>query len=211
MKLEEIRRDYLKGSLDKQHLLNDPVIQFNNWFEDALNGDIPDANAMTLATADAYGKPSARIVLLKGFDKNGFRFFTNFSSRKGAHLEVNNSAALLLYWSQLERQVRIEGTVKPVPEEEARAYFDERPYESRISALSSPQSQPIPDREYLVKNVDENIRKFDKDNVPKPWDWGGFRLVPDYFEFWQGRANRLHDRFRYTLVDGIWKINRLAP
>ena len=211
MKLEEIRRDYLKGSLDKEHLLNDPVAQFNNWFEDALNSNIPDANAMSLATADAYGKPSARIVLLKGFDKNGFRFFTNFSSRKGAHLEVNNSAALLFYWSQLERQVRIEGTVKPVPEEEARAYFDERPYESRISALSSPQSQPIPDREYLVKNVDENIRKFDKDNVPKPWDWGGYRLVPDYFEFWQGRSNRLHDRFRYTLVDGVWKINRLAP
>ena len=211
MKLEEIRRDYLKGSLDKEHLLTDPVAQFNNWFEDALNADIPDANAMTLATADAYGKPSARIILLKGFDINGFRFFTNFSSRKGAHLEVNNSAALLFFWSQLERQVRIEGTVQPVPEEEARAYFDERPYESRISALSSPQSQPIPDREYLVKNVDENIRKFDKDNVPKPWDWGGYRLVPDYFEFWQGRPNRLHDRFRYTLVDGVWKINRLAP
>lgn len=211
MKLEDIRRDYLKGSLDAEHLVNDPYVQFNNWMEDALKADIPDANAMTLATADAYGKPSARIVLLKGFDKDGFRFFTNFSSRKGAHLEVNNSGAVLFYWHQLERQIRVEGTVQMIPEEEARAYFDERPYEARISALSSPQSQPIPDREYLVKNVDENTRRYDKDNVPKPWDWGGYRLTPDYFEFWQGRANRLHDRFRYTLVDGVWKINRLAP
>lgn len=211
MKLEEMRRDYLKGSLDKEHLLSDPVSQFNNWFKNALNANIRDANAMTLATADAYGKPSARIVLLKKFDKEGFRFFTNFSSRKGAHLEVNNSAGLLFYWSQLERQVRIEGTVKSVPEEEARAYFDERSYESRISAFSSPQSQPIPDREALVKKVEENINKFDKNNVPKPSEWGGYRLIPDYFEFWQGRANRLHDRFRYTLIDGVWKINRLAP
>jgi len=211
MKLEDIRRDYLKGSLDIEHLLNDPVKQFKSWFEDALNADIPDSNAMTLATADAYGKPSARIVLLKGFDKHGFRFFTNFSSRKGAHLEVNNTAALLFYWPQLDRQVRIEGSVNTIPEEEARAYFDERPYESRISALASPQSQPVPDREYLVKKVEEYISKFDKDNVPKPDEWGGYRLKPAYFEFWQGRTNRLHDRFRYTLVDGVWKINRLAP
>ncbi|MCF8334517.1 MAG: pyridoxal 5'-phosphate synthase, partial [Bacteroidales bacterium] len=158
MKLEEIRRDYLRGSLDRKHLRDDPVQQFNDWLEDALNAGIQDANAMTLATADAYGKPSARIVLLKGFDKDGFRFFTNFSSRKGAHLEVNNFGALLFYWPQLERQVRIEGTVTEISAEVSRAYFNERSYESRVSALTSPQSQPIPDREYLVRRVDEAIK-----------------------------------------------------
>lgn len=211
MKLEEIRRDYLKGSLDRKHLRDDPVQQFNDWMEDTLNAGIQDANAMTLATADAYGKPSARIVLLKGFDKNGFNFFTNFSSRKGAHLEVNNFGALLFYWPQLERQVRIEGSVVEIPEEESKGYFEKRSDEARISAFTSPQSQPIPDREYLVRKVDETIKQYDYTNVPKPQEWGGYRLQPQYFEFWQGRANRLHDRFRYTWVDGVWKINRLAP
>lgn len=211
MKLDDIRTDYVKGALDRGHMNIHPVSQFAYWMEQAVKAKVNEPTAMTLATADAYGKPSARIVLLKHFDREGFVFYTNFSSRKGSQLAANAYGAMLFFWPELERQVRIEGPVAHAGDKEAGEYFSQRPYQSQISALSSPQSGRVPDREYLEKLVKENKEKYPEGKVPKPADWGGYRLEPEYFEFWQGRANRLHDRFRYTLIDNAWRIERLAP
>lgn len=211
MKLDGIRSDYKKGSLERDDLGEDPINQFSIWMEDALKARIEEPTAMTLATADAYGKPSARTLLLKGYTQEGFIFYTNLSSRKGSHLEVNPHAAILFFWPALERQIRIEGRIKVLERQQSVEYFDSRPYGSRLAASISPQSQVIPNRKFLEEKMEDLSRKYQSDKIPMPKEWGGFKLMPEYFEFWQGRANRLHDRFRYTLIDGKWNIARLAP
>lgn len=211
MNIEDKRPEYLKSTLNTEQMHSDPVEQFEDWFDEANNSDVPVPTAMSLATADAYGKPSSRIVLLKGFDKEGFVFYTSFSSRKGTQLEANPYASLLFFWPELERQIRLEGAVKHVTDAQADAYFASRPFESKLSAFTSPQSQPVPNRRFLEQKVAENRQKYSDGNVPRPEGWGGYRVIPEYFEFWQGRANRLHDRFSYTLTDGQWKLVRLAP
>lgn len=210
MRLEDIRNEYSKGTLDEKHLKDNPFNQFAYWMEEAFKARVSEPTAMTVATADAYGKPSARIMLLKGYDESGFIFYTNFSSRKGSQLEVNPYASLLFFWPELERQIRIEGKTVPQERELSEEYFSSRPYESQLSAVASPQSQRISDRDYLDQALKGIRRKYGGD-VPMPREWGGYRLIPHYFEFWQGRSNRLHDRFRYTLVDDRWKTARLAP
>jgi len=211
MKLDNIRSDYKNGILDWEDLAKDPISQFSQWMEDALKSRIQEPTAMTLATADAYGKPSARTLLLKGYTEEGFIFYTNLSSRKGSHLEVNPFASMLFFWPELERQIRIEGQVKVLDRKQATDYFDSRPYGSRVAASISPQSQVVPNRKFLEEKMETVSRKYEDEKVPMPEEWGGYKLVPEYFEFWQGRANRLHDRFRYTLIDGKWSIARLAP
>ena len=211
MKLDGIRSDYKKGSLERDDLGEDPINQFSIWMEDALKARIEEPTAMTLATADAYGKPSARTLLLKGYTQEGFIFYTNLSSRKGSHLEVNPHAAILFFWPALERQIRIEGRIKVLERQQSVEYFDSRPYGSRLAASISPQSQVIPNRKFLEEKMEDLSRKYQSDKIPMPKEWGGYKLMPEYFEFWQGRANRLHDRFRYTLIDGKWNIARLAP
>ena len=189
----------------------DPIDQFRTWFEVALASQEPQPSAAALATATRDGKPSARIVLLKGFDKAGFTFFTNYESRKGRELEENPRAALVCYWGSLERQVRVEGTVSRLSAEESDAYFVTRPFGSQLSTWASPQSQVIADRETLIRQM-EKLRAQYPENVPRPPYWGGYRLLPLSIEFWQGRSNRLHDRILYTRdVEARWRIERLAP
>jgi pyridoxamine 5'-phosphate oxidase len=186
------------------------VEQFGRWFTEARAADVAEPNAMTLATVDPSGAPSARIVLLKSFDARGFAFYTNYDSRKGRELADNPHAALQFHWVELERVVRIEGRVEKTSEEESEAYFRSRPLDSRIGAWASPQSQVISSRAVLVANAAKYGAQFAL-NPPKPPHWGGYRLVPDTWEFWQGRKSRLHDRLRYRLADGRWVRERLAP
>jgi|SRR5210317_256910 len=203
-----VRREYQYAGLDRSALSSDPVVQFSHWMDEALAADPGDATSMTLATADATGYPSARIVLLKGFDQQGFTWFTNYRSEKGKQLEENPCAELLFYWKALERQVRIRGRVIPVSREESVEYFNSRPLGSQIGAVASHQSQPIGGRELLEQEV-ERLTKVG--SVECPDHWGGFRLVPERFEFWQGRESRLHDRFRYSATDTGWHVERLQP
>jgi pyridoxamine 5'-phosphate oxidase len=189
----------------------DPIEQFRTWFEVALASGEPQPSAATLATATRDAKPSARVVLVKGFDQAGFTFFTNYESRKGRELDENPLAALVCYWGSLERQVRIEGTVSRLSAEESDAYFVTRPFGSQLSTWASRQSQIISDRETLVRQM-EKLRAQYPESVPRPPYWGGYRLLPFSIEFWQGRSNRLHDRLLYTRdVEGRWRIERLAP
>ena len=177
-----------------------------------IESEIEEPNAMTLATCSASGKPSARIVLLKGIQENGFVFFTSYLSRKGKEIESNPFVSLLFFWKELERQVSIEGTVKKISEQESDEYFSKRPLESRIGAWSSPQSEVIKSRDILDKNVADYTKKFDPQNIPRPPYWGGYIVNPTVIEFWQGRPGRLHDRLQYTINEkAIWKIERLAP
>ncbi len=187
-----------------------PFKQFESWYQEILKSDIKEPSAMTLATADKSGSPSARIVLLKGFDENGFLFFTNYESRKGKELIENPAAELLFYWMDLQRQVRISGKVEKTSKDESEKYFTTRPLQSRIGAWASKQGEIIPDREYLEKRFSKFEKKF-KDNVPLPSNWGGFRLIPERFEFWQGRESRLHDRICYLKKNKEWEIVRLSP
>jgi pyridoxamine 5'-phosphate oxidase len=203
-----LRKDYSAAVLDESHVNQNPIKQFALWFEQALNSAIHEANAMTLATADANGKPSARIVLLKGFDERGFIFYTNYDSHKGQQMQANPQAALLFFWDVLERQVRIEGNIVKVSEEEATAYFNSRPEGSRIGAIASPQSQVISSRKILEDRVKEVQ---DSGKMEKPEHWGGYCVIPDKIEFWQGRSSRLHDRIVYERSENSWKIYRLAP
>lgn len=189
----------------------DPFVQFRVWFDEALRGNIPEANAMTLATATPDGRPSARIVLLKSFDERGFCFFTNYDSRKGRQLAVNPDAALVFFWQPLHRQVRVEGAVTMMSEAESDEYFQSRPRESQIGALVSPQSDVIPGREFLDRRFEELAAKYHRGTIPRPKRWGGFRLAPQRVEFWQGRENRLHDRLQYRKEGNVWKLERLAP
>jgi len=204
------RRDYLGAPLLESDANADPLEQFREWFR-AIAGLEEEPNAMTLATVGADGQPSARMVLLKDFDARGFTFFTNYDSRKGGELAANPQASLLFYWRSLERQVRVEGRVERVADIESDAYFMTRPIEARRSAYASPQSRPVEGRHELDERVEEVRRQFG-DNVPRPAWWGGLRVRPHAYEFWQGRPNRLHDRLRYERHDGTpWRRHRLAP
>lgn len=208
--IARIRTDYKKGALDDEHAAADPLAQFGRWWDEALNSQLPEVNAMTLATADAGGVPSARVVLLKGYDERGFVFFTNYDSRKGRELAVNPQAALLFFWPELERQVRIEGLVERVAAEESDAYYRSRPLASRIGAWASPQSEPIPSKAWLMGRAAEMGLRHGL-HPDRPPQWGGYRLRPEVMEFWQGRPSRLHDRLRYRRVDSGWERTRLAP
>jgi pyridoxamine 5'-phosphate oxidase len=211
MSLGELRREYMHAALSEKDALADPLELFDRWFADAARAEVRDANAMTLATADATGAPSARIVLLKGVDERGFVFYTDYRSRKAAELEANLRAALVFYWPELERQVRVTGPASRVPRPETEQYFATRPRGSRISAWASEQSSVIPGRATLDAAVAEVEKRFANANVPAPPHWGGYRVMPDAVEFWQGRSNRLHDRLRYARHADGWRVERLAP
>jgi len=235
MSIADFRREYNLGGLRRSDLAPDPLTQFNQWFEQAANaraggrvrrffiriyksillltGNPPaDVNAMTLATADKEGHPSARIVLLKGVDARGFMFFTNYESRKGRELTENPEAALVFYWPDLERQVCVAGSVTKLPQAESEAYFTSRPRGSRIAAWASNQSEVVPDRAALEKKWNELEAQYPGEKVPMPPYWGGYVLNPTRLEFWQGRPNRLHDRFRYSrAASNSWQLERLSP
>jgi pyridoxamine 5'-phosphate oxidase len=198
--------------LDEHDLDPDPFAMFARWYRELRASGAPEPEAVALATATPDGSPSLRMVLGKGLDENSFVFFTNYGSRKGAELEANPRGALLFHWPELGRQVRIEGPVERVPREESEAYARTRTRESRLSALASPQSRPVPSRAWLEQRVAELAREHEGDDVPLPGDWGGYRLAPEAWEFWQHRPDRLHDRFRYLPAeDGGWRIERLGP
>jgi pyridoxamine 5'-phosphate oxidase len=210
--LAKLRVDYSRGRLDEADVSPDPFEQFGRWFNDARSADVPEANAMTLATVDAVGNPSARIVLLKSFDARGFAFYTNYDSRKGRELAANPAAALCFFWQPLERQVRIEGTVEKVGREESEAYFQGRPRQAQVGAWVSQQSSPITSRAELERIEAELQIRFEGRPVPLPDYWGGYRVMPRAVAFWQGRPSRLHDRLLYTLSEGGgWTIRRLSP
>ena len=209
--IAHLRRDHGVAPLELEDLDPDPIEQFGRWMEDALAAGIVLPNTMTLATAAPGGAPSARMVLLKGFDHSGFVFYTNYSSRKSRELAANPAAALVLYWASLERQVRVEGRVERVPEAESDAYFASRPFESRLGAWASHQSAPLSSRRELESRLEELERRYAGGDVPRPPHWGGWLVRPHAIELWQGRPNRLHDRFLYTLRDGGWERVRLSP
>jgi pyridoxamine 5'-phosphate oxidase len=209
--LAAMRRDYDRASLDEEKIAADPLEQFHRWLDDAVRLEVPEPNAMTLATATASGRPSTRPVLLKGADAQGLVWFTNYHSRKGRELKENPFAALQFHWVELERVVRIEGRVEMLSGEESDAYFATRPLANRIGAWASPQSEPIPSRAFLLERAAHYAAHYGF-NPPRPPHWGGYRLIPDYWEFWQGRPSRLHDRIAYTVQsDGSWRRQRLAP
>jgi pyridoxamine 5'-phosphate oxidase len=207
----DIRKEYKLRSLDETDVAANPFDQFTRWWDEAVNSEIAEVNAMTLATVAKNGFPSARIVLLKGFDKNGFVFFTNYNSRKGKELEENPHAALVFFWKELERQVRIEGSVEMIGEKDSDIYYNSRPAGSRIGAWASPQSEVITNREVIEHNFTALEKKFEKGPIPRPGHWGGYIFRPSMIEFWQGRSSRLHDRIRFRLQEGDWVIERLAP
>lgn len=209
--LAVLRKEYRLHRLHEDEVDRDPFRQFARWFDEATRAGEAEPNAMTLATSTADGRPSARIVLLKGVDAGGFQFFTNTSSRKGDELAANPHAALVFFWPSLERQVRIEGRVEELSRSESASYFAMRPRESRIGAWASPQSRVIPSREWLEHAVDEATRRFGDADVPLPDQWGGYRVLPDRIEFWQGRENRLHDRIFYQRASDGWNLGRLSP
>ncbi len=208
--IADLRKSYERSELDESASLADPLAQFELWLQQAITGEIPEPNAMTLATVGADGRPSTRVVLIKGCDARGIVWFTNYQSRKGRELAHQPFAALQFHWVELERVVRIEGRVEPIDAAESDAYFQSRPLDSRIGAWASPQSEVISSRGVLVANAAKFGAKFML-NPPRPPHWGGYRLVPDRWEFWQGRKSRLHDRLQYRLQDDIWSRERLAP
>jgi len=209
--LQNLRQDYRTAELTEKEVDKNPIKQFEKWFSAALDAKLYEPNVMTLATADKSGKPNARIVLLKGFDNQGFSFFTNYLSTKGKELKKNPQACLVFFWAELERQVRIEGKVEKLDKEASEAYFHSRPQGSQIGAIASPQSQVISDRTDLEKKVEELTSAYENKTIPKPAHWGGYIVKPVSIEFWQGRSSRLHDRIKYDLINGKWQINRLAP
>lgn len=212
MSIADLRKEYTLHGLTEADIDPDPFSQFRVWFDEAAAARMVEPNAMTLATAGADGRPSARTVLLKEFDASGFVFYTSYDSPKGRELAENPWAALVFYWAELERQVRIEGRVERVPAHQSDAYFQSRPRGSRLSTLASRQSAVIDGREALERRVRELEAEYDGREIPRSSEWGGYRLVPTAIEFWQGRLNRLHDRLRYRrLDDGTWQIERLSP
>lgn len=207
-----LRKEYMRGRLDEHQVETDPLVQFAVWMDQAIHSGIVEPNAMVLATCGKDMQPSARMVLLKDYGKEGFTFFTNYESRKGIQISENNKVALTFFWAELERQVRIEGEAQKINTESSDVYFDSRPLESRLSAVVSPQSKPIPDRAYLERLIEEKRKQLENTHFSRPQYWGGYTVKPHRMEFWQGRANRLHDRILYELQeDGSWKISRLAP
>ncbi|MGB0431629.1 MAG: pyridoxamine 5'-phosphate oxidase [Bacteroidia bacterium] len=208
--IQNIRKDYAKAELNESHTKADPIEQFNIWFKEALNSDLLEPTAMNIATASASGVPSSRMVLLKGVD-HGFVFYTNYNSKKGKNLSENPMASITFFWPELERQVRIEGSVEKVSENESDEYFNSRPFKSRIGAHASPQSEKIAKREILQNITTELVKSFGGLNVPRPKHWGGYRVLPQYIEFWQGRPSRLHDRIAYEKINNRWEKYRLAP
>jgi pyridoxamine 5'-phosphate oxidase len=209
--LQNLRQDYRVASLSENDVAANPFLQFNKWFSDAVDAQLYEPNVMTFATADSDGKPSARIVLLKGFDENGFVFYTNYESRKANDLVENPQAAAVFFWAELERQVRIEGIVSKIDTETSEAYFHSRPIGSQIGAIASPQSSVITDRSILEEKVSMLTAQYEGKVIPKPDNWGGYLIEPKRIEFWQGRSSRLHDRIIYDFIEGTWKISRLAP
>jgi pyridoxamine 5'-phosphate oxidase len=211
-KIDHIRKEYSFKKLLESEIEKDPIQQFDKWFAEALNSDIIEANAMTLATSSFDGVPSARTVLLKGFSEKGFVFFTNYNSFKSRQLNENPKACLLFFWKELERQVRITGIIEKTSSEESDEYFSSRPKASQIGALASPQSQVIESRKWLDDHYENLAKQLEGATVHRPAHWGGYVVKPVIIEFWQGRPNRLHDRIQYTLAEeGSWKIERLAP
>lgn len=207
----DLRREYARARLDEANVSRDAITEFARWFEEAVKAEVQEPNAMTLASVSPDGAPSARIVLLKGFDERGFIFFTDYRSQKGTELQQNPRAALVFYWPELERQVRITGATTLIDREESEAYFRTRPRGSRISAWVSHQSQVIASRKLLEDRVPELESMYPADDVPLPPYWGGFRVLPATVEFWQGRTSRLHDRIRYIRSGNSWRIERLSP
>ena len=206
-----IRKEYIQKTFDEKDAAADPLTQFGHWWHEAIESNIDEVNAMTLATASSDGLPSARIVLLKDYDDKGFVFFTNYNSHKGQNLSVSHHVALVFFWKELERQVRIEGDAVRLTDAENDEYFLSRPEESRIGAWASPQSSVIAGREVLDHNVEELKKRFEGKEVMRPPHWGGYRVEPVRIEFWQGRPGRLHDRVLYERIRNGWEISRLAP
>lgn len=211
MELADLRRDYSLKELSRSSVDPDPFAQFSKWMNEAMDSAVIEPTAMTVSTADAEGRPSSRVVLLKGFDSNGFVFFTNYESRKGTELTANPHTSLHFFWPDLERQIIISGTAEKASRQESEEYFASRPFESRIGAWASKQSSELANREELESRVAEVKERFADRNVPCPPFWGGFRVTPSRIEFWQGRKSRLHDRIVYRLEDGNWEIARLSP
>ena len=210
--MKDLRNEYTKFTLDINSVESDPIKQFDKWFRDAIDSQVPEPNAMNLATISEDGRPTARIVLLKGIDEGRFLFYTNYQSQKGKELEKNPACALTFFWPQLERQVRIEGNAKPVDPITSEAYFQSRPRDAQVGAWASPQSALIKDRAILEARVKEIEKRFEgKEVLPKPHQWGGYAVEPLLIEFWQGRPSRLHDRLVYTKGEKMWRIDRLAP
>lgn len=208
----DLRKEYTFRGLSETDVYPNPFEQFRVWFDQALAAQLPEPNAMTIATATADGKPSARMVLLKDFDERGFVFYTNYESHKGQQLVANPWGAIVFWWAELERQVRIEGRVEKVPPEESDEYFNSRPKGSQLGAWASYQSQVVENREVLERRLEQLKEEYESKDVPRPPHWGGFRVVPQEIEFWQGRPNRLHDRLVYRCdEDGAWSIQRLSP
>ncbi|MDR6782542.1 pyridoxamine 5'-phosphate oxidase [Pedobacter africanus] len=209
--LHDLRQEYRSARLTEQDVDQNPMVQFGKWFNAAVDALLYEPNVMTLATADRFGKPTARIVLLKGYDENGFVFYTNYESKKGQDLLENPQAALVFFWPELERQVRIEGLVSKVDAQTSADYFHSRPVGSQIGAMASAQSRVLENRQLLEDKVEELSKTYAGQEIPHPLHWGGYLIEPSHLEFWQGRPSRLHDRIVYDLVDGSWIINRLAP
>lgn len=209
--LANVRRDYSGKNLSVADVNKNPIIQFEEWFDEAIHSEIKDVTSMTLSTVSPEGRPSGRVVLLKGIENEEFVFYTNYNSEKGSHLEANPFAALTFYWKELDRQVRIEGTVTKTTKEISEEYFKTRPWKSRVGAWISYQSQPIPSRFYLMRKFAIKAGQLMGQEVPLPEFWGGYALKPNRLEFWQGRPSRLHDRINFQLKDGSWEITRLSP
>lgn len=209
--INTLRHDFTRQTLDKNDVNSDPILQFEKWFKEAVDAKVNEPNAMSISTVSAEGKPSSRIVLLRNFNQDGFVFYTNYTSRKGFEIEHNPHAALLFFWPELERQVRIEGILQKQSPEESNNYFKSRPRGSKLGAWSSQQSKPIESRVVLDTAYDAYAEKFPGEEIPRPPYWGGYVLTPVSIEFWQGRASRLHDRILYTHDDHKWKIDRLSP
>ena len=211
MNLESFRREYLSGGLERENLNDDPIVQFSLWMQQAVDSEIQDSTVMIVASVAANGQPSQRIVLLKKIDQNGFVFFTNYESRKASELSTNSKISLLFPWNIIDRQVKVCGDVEKITVEQTSEYFFSRPKGSQLAAIASKQSSVLTARKELVERFESLQKEYEDKNIPLPDFWGGYRVIPSEIEFWQGGANRLHDRFRYLRNEGGWVIDRLAP